>query len=45
MADTRRIRLAIVGGGLAGATLANALIQIPHIEIHVYESCGSRTIF
>lgn len=32
------IRIAIIGGGLAGATLANALIHIPHVDINVYES-------
>ncbi|KAI8954474.1 salicylate hydroxylase [Xylaria longipes] len=31
-------RVAIIGGGLAGATLANALIREPHIEVHVFES-------
>ncbi|KAH8894536.1 FAD/NAD(P)-binding domain-containing protein [Thozetella sp. PMI_491] len=38
MEGEARIRLAIVGGGLAGATIANALVQIPHLEIHIYES-------
>ncbi|KAI1395720.1 salicylate hydroxylase [Hypoxylon fuscum] len=33
-----RLRIAVIGGGLAGATLANALIQIPHLEIQVFES-------
>ncbi|KAI2622414.1 salicylate hydroxylase [Hypoxylon sp. NC1633] len=37
-ADTSHLRIAIIGGGLAGATLANALIQIPHLEIQVYEA-------
>ncbi|KAI1260714.1 salicylate hydroxylase [Xylariaceae sp. FL1019] len=32
------IRIAIVGGGLAGASLANALISIPKLEIHIFES-------
>ncbi|KAI0153309.1 salicylate hydroxylase [Xylariaceae sp. FL1272] len=32
------IRIAIVGGGLAGASLANALINIPQLEVHVFES-------
>lgn len=35
---TTPIRIAIIGGGLAGATLANALVQIPQIQILVYES-------
>ncbi|KAI0505854.1 salicylate hydroxylase [Xylaria bambusicola] len=32
------IKLAIIGGGLAGVTLANALAQHDHIKVHVYES-------
>ncbi|KAI0411382.1 hypothetical protein F5X98DRAFT_380802 [Xylaria grammica] len=32
------IKLAIIGGGLAGVTLANALAQYDHIGVHVYES-------
>ncbi|RWA04942.1 hypothetical protein EKO27_g10161 [Xylaria grammica] len=32
------LRIAIIGGGLAGSTLANALTQIPHIQIQVYEA-------
>ncbi|KAI0100099.1 salicylate hydroxylase [Nemania sp. FL0031] len=32
------LKLAIIGGGLAGVTLGNALIQHPHIEVHIYES-------
>ncbi|KAI0179362.1 salicylate hydroxylase [Hypoxylon sp. FL1284] len=31
-------RVAIIGGGLAGAILANALIRISHVDINVYES-------
>ncbi|XXH03067.1 hypothetical protein Hte_009457 [Hypoxylon texense] len=33
-----RMRIAIIGGGLAGASLANALVQFSHLDIHVYES-------
>ncbi|KAH8657989.1 salicylate hydroxylase [Xylariales sp. PMI_506] len=33
-----KILVAIIGGGLAGATLANALIQIPHLDVFVYEA-------
>ncbi|KAM7223002.1 salicylate hydroxylase [Rhypophila decipiens] len=40
--NTSPIRIAIIGGGLAGATLANALVQIPHLRIRIYESA---TIF
>lgn len=32
------LRVAIVGGGLAGAALANALANANHIDMHVYES-------
>ncbi|KAI1455162.1 salicylate hydroxylase [Annulohypoxylon moriforme] len=32
------IHVAIIGGGLAGATLANALIKVPHLDIDLYES-------
>ncbi|KAK4169819.1 salicylate hydroxylase [Cladorrhinum sp. PSN259] len=44
MADTTTtttqppIRIAIIGGGIAGATLANALYQIPHLEVSVFEA-------
>ena len=34
----RKLRIAITGGGLAGATLANALVDQPHLDIHIYES-------
>jgi salicylate hydroxylase len=36
--DNERIRIAIIGGGLAGATAANALLRIPRIDVHVFES-------
>lgn len=32
------LRVAIIGGGLAGVTLANALVPIPHLDVRVYES-------
>jgi salicylate hydroxylase len=40
MADTipTPVRIAIIGGGLAGATLGNALIQLPHLDVQIYES-------
>ncbi|OTB10393.1 hypothetical protein K445DRAFT_371144 [Daldinia sp. EC12] len=31
-------RVAIIGGGLAGASLANALIRVPRVDVHVFES-------
>ena len=34
----RKLRVAISGGGLAGATLANALLDQPHLDVHIYES-------
>ncbi|KAI0835344.1 FAD/NAD(P)-binding domain-containing protein [Hypoxylon sp. FL0890] len=34
----RRVRIAIIGGGLAGATLANALTRNRRIEVQIYES-------
>ncbi|CAJ2510945.1 Uu.00g065700.m01.CDS01 [Anthostomella pinea] len=33
-----RIRVAIIGGGLAGASLANALFWLPHLDIQVFEA-------
>ena len=36
--SSTRLRIAISGGGLAGATLANALVNQPHLDITVYES-------
>ncbi|OAA70708.1 salicylate hydroxylase [Cordyceps fumosorosea ARSEF 2679] len=32
------IRVAIVGGGLGGASMANALLNKPRLDVHVYES-------
>ncbi|RWA09225.1 hypothetical protein EKO27_g5884 [Xylaria grammica] len=37
---TNRFRVAIVGGGLAGATLANALIRVSQMDVHVFESAA-----
>ncbi|KAK5988398.1 6-methylsalicylic acid decarboxylase atA [Cladobotryum mycophilum] len=33
-----RLRIAIIGGGIGGITLANGLVRIPHLDIHVFES-------
>jgi salicylate hydroxylase len=38
MADVRPIRVAISGGGLAGASLIHALLQHSHIDVHIFES-------
>lgn len=41
MADTRPIRVAISGGGLAGASLLHALLKYPHIDAHIFESSAA----
>lgn len=33
-----RIRIAIVGGGLAGAIMANSLRKISHVDVQLFES-------
>lgn len=38
MTETSLIKIAIIGGGLAGATLAHALLRHNHLDVHVYES-------
>ncbi|KAF2734164.1 salicylate hydroxylase [Polyplosphaeria fusca] len=38
MASTEKIRIAIIGGGLAGATLINALLKLPHLQVNIFES-------
>ena len=35
-----KLRIAISGGGLAGAAIANALFRQPHLDVHVYESAA-----
>ncbi|KAJ8062167.1 hypothetical protein OCU04_008725 [Sclerotinia nivalis] len=37
---TKKIRIAIIGGGLAGATLIHSLLKQPHLSIHIYESAS-----
>ena len=34
----QKLRIAITGGGLAGAAIANALVRQPHLDVHIYES-------
>lgn len=42
MSDTHRtIRIAISGGGLAGASLLYALLRHPHIDGHIFESSAA----
>ncbi|KAI0206946.1 salicylate hydroxylase [Astrocystis sublimbata] len=38
MTSPSHLRIAIIGGGLAGTTLANALKDIPQIQIEVFEA-------
>lgn len=35
------IRIAIIGGGLAGATLIYALLQHSHLDVHIFESAAA----
>lgn len=35
-----KIRIAISGGGLAGASLLRALLQYPHLDIDIFESAS-----
>lgn len=32
------IRIAIIGGGLSGASLIHALIKSPHLDVHIFEA-------
>ena len=36
--EFRRIRVAISGGGIAGASLFHALLKHPHLDVHIFES-------
>ena len=38
MSSTQPIKIAIIGGGLAGAVLANALLKHDHLQIDIFES-------
>lgn len=38
MTQTSSIKIAVIGGGLAGATIAHALLRHAHLDVHVYES-------
>lgn len=38
MDQTHRVRIAITGGGIAGATLLHALLPHKHLDVHIFES-------
>lgn len=38
MAESSSIKIAVIGGGLAGATIAHTLLRHAHLDVHVYES-------
>lgn len=38
---SQAIRVAISGGGLAGATLLYALLPHPHLDVHIFESASA----
>jgi len=38
MSCTQPLKIAIIGGGVAGAVLANALLKHDHLQIDVFES-------
>jgi len=38
MSAERKLTIAVIGGGLAGATVANALIKYVHIDVTILES-------
>ncbi|KAF2636960.1 hypothetical protein P280DRAFT_532497 [Massarina eburnea CBS 473.64] len=40
MTPYRPIKIAISGEGLAGATLANALLKHPQLDVHIFESAS-----
>ena len=40
MSSEQSIKIAIIGGGLAGATLASALFRHPHLDINIFESAA-----
>lgn len=41
MPSQAAIRIAISGGGLAGASLIHALLPYPHLDVHIFESAAA----
>ncbi|RWA13076.1 hypothetical protein EKO27_g2009 [Xylaria grammica] len=35
------IRIAVIGAGVAGASLLRALIKFPHLDVHIFESAAT----
>ncbi|KAI5865622.1 FAD/NAD(P)-binding domain-containing protein [Durotheca rogersii] len=35
------LRIAIIGGGLAGASLIHALVKFSHLDVHIFESAAT----
>ncbi|KAF1999562.1 FAD/NAD(P)-binding domain-containing protein [Amniculicola lignicola CBS 123094] len=40
MSSAEPIKVAIIGGGLAGATLANAILKHDHLDVNIFESAS-----
>lgn len=38
MSQPQKLRIAITGGGLAGATLLRALLPYSHLDVHIFEA-------
>ena len=39
--ETGELRIALVGGGTGGLSLAIGLLKYPHIDVHIYEAAPS----
>ena len=40
MSSNGKLRIAIIGGGLAGATLMNAILEYDHLSPEIFESAS-----